>query len=88
MKRSDEEKSATQEENCNRLSLLLEGETPRELDWGCQLIPWALYINLHMYTCLYQIYQYSLGQVWENMMQLHGSGRIEEKHKHEEGTCV
>ena len=23
-----------------------------------------------------------------NMMQLHGGGRMEEKHKHEEGACV
>ena len=35
-----------------------------------------------VYTCLYQIYQYSRAGITEmnNMMQPHGGGRMEEKH--------
>ena len=29
----------------------LEDETPRESDWGCQLIPWSLYTGIE-YVCV------------------------------------
>ena len=68
------------------------GETPRESDWGCQSIPWLLYMYYHkVCTCLYQIYQYSLGQAWWGLKAWCNHMAVaqwKKKHKHGECTCV
>ena len=57
----------------------LKDETPRELDWCGQLIPWAYILAWSMYMLVLNLSIQSRVDIagMRDMMQPHGSGRME-----------